>query len=187
MHPRLPEPRQAALGEQDIDKLLEKKLAAVNARLDQLSMRVANMNAPGERLSQPSVALSPAQAPDGVLETPEEREAADFEHEEQAHEDERMRRSEAETRYQNEIRDDAWAAAQESEIYRMLSENDALQGIDIDQLDCRSTTCRLEIHMSDTAQPYAEVVLVGELGRTLPSATWTRQGRQMTLLLSRSE
>lgn len=187
MQPRLPETRQVALREQDIDKLLEKKLAAVNARLDQLSRRLANMSAPGEWRSQPSVAAAQTESSGADRETPEQRDTADIEYEEQAREDERIRRTAAESRYQNEVRDAAWAAAQESAIYRVLIENDALQGIDIDQLDCRSTTCLLEIHMSDTAQPYADAVLVGELGRELPNATWTRQGRLMTLFLSRSE
>ncbi len=91
----------------------------------------------------------------------------------------------AELLFQQEPYDQQWSLVQQENIYTMFNNSDKLTGLSINEVVCRSISCRLELSINDTkAEKNLESVVVGELGQQFPNATWKREDNYMTLLVS---
>lgn len=89
--------------------------------------------------------------------------------------------------YFNETRDESWAAQQEVAIENILRNNQMFEQLQLEDIQCRSTSCKLRIERRGDTPPHAEQVLLGQLGRDLPYAAWSESENHIELTLSQQD
>jgi len=97
----------------------------------------------------------------------------------------KMNFTEAELLFQQEPYDQEWSLSQQENIYALINNSEKFSGLFINEVACRSKSCRIELGISDlNLEKHMEAVVVGELGQQFPNATWKREDNYMTLLIS---
>lgn len=94
-------------------------------------------------------------------------------------------RYDAQLSHSQEQREDLWAGQQEDRITLLLQQQEHFAGITLDYVDCRTSTCLVELTLSEQAPKHSQNMLAGLLGDELPNAVWDRQGNRLSLQLSR--
>lgn len=91
----------------------------------------------------------------------------------------------AELLFQQEPYDQQWSLVQQENIYALFNNSDKFTGLSINEVICRSHSCRLQLNINEAnAEKHLEAIIVGELGQQFPNATWKRENNYMTLLVS---
>jgi len=94
----------------------------------------------------------------------------------------------AELLFQQEPYDQQWSLVQQENIYALFNNSDKFTGLSINEVICRSHSCRLQLNINETnAEKNLESVIIGELGQQFPNATWKREDNYMTLLVSTAQ
>ncbi len=177
----------------------EKIKALEDAVTRQKQDRTRSQNAAAQRLPAESYSYDSDQTQStAVQENPaasenslligEERNVADEEQQAASSTSEQDSFTIAEMLFDSEQIDDGWAADSQDEIYQLLQDEESFRGVNIDEIDCRSSTCRLVVTIDDSkTELHTLPMLIGELGKNFPEARLKNSGDRLTLLLNTIE
>ena len=105
----------------------------------------------------------------------------------EAQQAERLRIAASESAFQSQASDPRWSQGTTASIQAMLAQSDEAVRAQVRSVDCRATTCRVEINAGGGQEMQEQLpMIVAQLGGTLPNVTAGQidqgDGRQATVL-----